>query len=546
MSDPKNLGRYQIEAFLGRGAFAEVYKAKDTVLKRTVALKVLKPALMADEEAFTRFTHEAQVLASLVHPRIAWVWDMGEADGRYFIAMRYVDGRSLEKVISERGALALGEVLMIASQVAEALDFAHGQDLVHRDVKPQNIIISEKEGAVLTDFGLVKAMQSSGMTGTGSHLGTPQYMAPELWDGKEASLASDQYALACLVAEMLTGKMLFDGSTPVVIRKHLMEEPVLPSGLPEKVVEGLRRALSKNPEQRHESIRAFVLAMNANELELKSPAQESLKRNAGEDRNEIKVEIVKKKIKSSTRKNENEIFFKLANDVEISFVRIPAGEFIMGEGAYFGLGSGVPEHKVFLQEFWMAKTPVTNDQYRSFMTAVGEAAHKNWTGGKTLKGKEEHPVINVTWDDAVAFCGWVSQVTEKIIRLPSEAEWEKTARGEGGRIYPWGDQKPDQNRCNFNNNMGGTTKVGSFSPYGDSSFGCADMAGNVWEWTSSLHQQYPYNSLDGREVASSRKKRVLRGGSWSGNDDDVRAMTRNWNEPTYFDSYFGFRCCLEA
>ena len=530
MDITKTLGRYQIETFLGKGAFAEVYKAVDTMLQRTVALKVLKPALMADEEALSRFTREAQVLASLVHPRIAWVWDMGGVDGRFFIAMRYVDGKSLDKVLAGRGALGRKEVLKITGQVAEALEFAHGQGLIHRDVKPQNILFSEKEGAILTDFGLVKAMQSSGITSTGSHLGTPRYMAPELWDGQEASPASDQYALACLIVEMLTGKILFDGNTPVVIRKHLVDQPVLPPGLPENVAAGLRRALAKSSAARFESIHAFVEALQAIPQERKpNPQTQKSVSNKGIDK-QVALSI------------DNELIVTLAEGIQMVFVRISTGEFLMGTGSSSFLNDEGPQHKVHLNEYWMGKAPVTNTQYLAFVSATGKLAPRYWKDGKIPEGKEQHPVTNVTWDDARAFCQWATQQTGETIHLPSEAEWEKAARGPLGRTYPWGEQKPDKDLCNFNSNVEDTSPIGNYSPAGDSPYGCVDMAGNVWQWTSSLYQKYPYRAGDGREVETGRKERMLRGGSWSIKDLSVRSAYRFRSYPSYADDNLGFRC----
>jgi serine/threonine protein kinase len=283
MRETTRLGKYQIETFLGKGAFAEVYKAVDTSLKRIVALKVLKAALIADEEAFARFVQEAQVLANLVHPQIAWVWDLGEADGRYFIAMRFVDGKPLDKVIAERGRLPWEEALKITGQIAGALQFAHAQGLVHRDVKPQNIMLGEKDGAVLTDFGLVKALHSSGMSSTTSLIGTPSYIAPEIWEGENASPASDQYAQACVVTEMLTGKVLFGGTTPAIMKKILLEPLSLPEDLPAGILAALRRALSKKAEERYASVEEFTAGLREAEkiapilvqLEEKQPVESS-------------------------------------------------------------------------------------------------------------------------------------------------------------------------------------------------------------------------------------------------------------------------------
>jgi serine/threonine-protein kinase len=308
MTEYKQFGRYKIESHLGTGAFADVYKAVDTVLNRVVALKVLKPTLVADGEAFTRFTREAQVAAALFHPHIATVLDMGESEGRYFIAMRYVDGKSLDKVIAERGALPWEEALKITEQIAGALQFAHEKGLVHRDVKPQNILISVKEGAVLTDFGLVKALNSSGISSTASMIGTPVYIAPEIWDGQEASPASDQYALACVLTEILTGKVLFDGNTPpAVMARHFKppEWPVpWPSGVSVRIRVVLGKALAREPKERYLSNPEFLVALHGS---VQKPA------------------IAKPNHQSSFINPQSD------NPAGIEWVLIPAGEFLYGD-----------------------------------------------------------------------------------------------------------------------------------------------------------------------------------------------------------------------
>jgi eukaryotic-like serine/threonine-protein kinase len=261
------LGKYEILNELGSGAFATVYRARDTLLARLVALKVLKPAFMADEASFARFVREAQVTANLFHPHIATVLDMGEADGRHFIAMRYVDGLSLDKVLAQRGPLPWAEALKITEEIASALDFAHARGLIHRDVKPQNIIISQSEGAVLTDFGLVKAIQSTALTtATGAMLGTPSYIPPEIWLGQAATPASDQYALACVIAEMLTGQPLFVGkSAPAIMTLHVLNGPEFPAawpdGVPPNFTAILQRSLIREPASRYASVIALAQAM---------------------------------------------------------------------------------------------------------------------------------------------------------------------------------------------------------------------------------------------------------------------------------------------
>ena len=280
MAELTQLGRYQIQAPLGSGAYANVYRALDTALNRTVALKVLKPALLVDEEAFQRFVQEAQVASTLFHPHIATVLDIGQAQGYHFLAMRLVNGLSLDKVLQQRGALPWVEALRIVEQVASALGFAHGQGLVHRDVKPQNILISPQEGAVLTDFGLVKAIQTQKLTATGIVVGTPQYIAPEIWRGEEALPASDQYALACVLVEMLTNRALYYAPTPpAVMLMHFQPAPLpdaWPQGTPAGLSQVLQKALAIVPGQRYSQLGEFVLSLRQPSHRV-SPAAQAVK-----------------------------------------------------------------------------------------------------------------------------------------------------------------------------------------------------------------------------------------------------------------------------
>jgi formylglycine-generating enzyme required for sulfatase activity len=176
-----------------------------------------------------------------------------------------------------------------------------------------------------------------------------------------------------------------------------------------------------------------------------------------------------------------------------------------------------------------------------------EVKTANWRHPKGPWGsaakRANHPVTQVSWDDAVAFCRWVSQITGVEVRLPTEAEWEKAARGTDGRLYPWGDDLPDATRCNFNLNVKDTTPVGRYSPFGDNPYGCADMAGNVWEWTSSLYEPYPYRSDDGREELTSRASRSLRGGGFFSNAAYVRCACRAGPAPDVRNNAYGFRVC---
>lgn len=269
------------------------------------------------------------------------------------------------------------------------------------------------------------------------------------------------------------------------------------------------------------------------------------------------------------RVGENEMVLTLAPGVEMVLKRVPAGEFRMGssDADKSAREQEKPQHTVYLDEYLIGQYPVTVSQFAAFVEATGyrttaermgsglvfagaewkEVKTANWRHPKGPWGsaakRANHPVTQVSWDDAMAFCRWVSQITGVDVRLPTEAEWEKAARGTDGRLYPWGDDLPDATRCNFNLNVKDTTPVGRYSPRGDNPYGCADMAGNVWEWTSSLYEPYPYRSDDGREEPTSRASRSLRGGGFFSNGLYVRCACRAGPAPDVRNNAYGFRVC---
>ena len=241
---------------------------------------------------------------------------------------------------------------------------------------------------------------------------------------------------------------------------------------------------------------------------------------------------------------------------EPDMVLIPAGEFLMGsdprkdKDAY---DDEQPQHTQYLPDHYLAKTPVTNAQYEAFVQATGHIQPAHWEGGEPPRGKEDHPIVYVSWHHAIAYCRWLSEVTGKPYRLPSEAEWEKGARGSDGRIYPWGNRWAGK-RCNSQEgHIGDTTPVRAY-PEGVSPYGLLDMVGNVWEWTRSLWGEgfeepsfkYPYDPADGREYlgAPDNTYRVLRGGSYNFHESFVRCASRHFDFPHYHSWFYGFRVVL--
>lgn len=259
---PHKLGKYTLTEQLGSGSFGTVYKASDSI-GRFVAVKVLKPGWTDDPATIERFRREAQVAGELFHNRIATIIDFDEFEGRLFLVMRYIDAISLDKLIRQKGRLGWAESIQILSQVADGLDYAHQRGFVHRDIKPANILVSDKDGAVLTDFGLVRAAEMSGMSTSGVMLGTPPYIAPEIWEGKPAGPGADIYSLACVVCEMLTGEALFNGTnTPAIMTRHMQAAAPLPENWPEGIPQGinsvLARAFEHEPANRYPSSTLFI------------------------------------------------------------------------------------------------------------------------------------------------------------------------------------------------------------------------------------------------------------------------------------------------
>ena len=269
MSDqfPYSFGKYRMEAEIGRGGFGTVFRGVDVDLERPVAIKIMDPIYMRDQRWVARFRREARVMARLEHPNIVPIYEIGEEDGRLYLAMKFIDGPDMTQLIREKGALPWDVVVEMVSQIASALDFAHQENVIHRDLKPGNILIDNGK-ALLTDFGLAQMVESNSqsVSMSGGVAGTYNYMPPEVFNNEPATPAADVYALGCVVYEMLTGKMLFDGvTTAAIIGAHLkgisLDEP-LPEGTPPGTREVIQIALAKDPLDRY-----ATAAELANELQ---------------------------------------------------------------------------------------------------------------------------------------------------------------------------------------------------------------------------------------------------------------------------------------
>ncbi|HJS57715.1 MAG TPA: serine/threonine-protein kinase, partial [Vicinamibacteria bacterium] len=268
-------GRYQVVQKLGAGAFGTVYKAKDKILGRMVAIKTIRmeglaAAAAGVEEMVARFEREARVSAQLKHPNIVTIYDVGQSEGLSYLAMEFIDGVGLDKIIAQAGRLPVERVASIGAQVADALDFAHKNGVVHRDIKPANIMIEAGDRVKVTDFGIAKATDSGEhLTVTGSLLGTPSYMSPEQARGQELDGRSDLFSVGCVLYEMVTGRKAFRGeSITALLFKIITEEPPplreAQVNIPDALEHVILKALSKGQDSRYASgaeLRAELLAL---------------------------------------------------------------------------------------------------------------------------------------------------------------------------------------------------------------------------------------------------------------------------------------------
>jgi eukaryotic-like serine/threonine-protein kinase len=262
----QKFGPYEVTATIGEGGMAVVYKGYQQSLNRYVAIKVLRAELARDQEFVERFRREALAVADLSHPNILHVYDAGYANGVYYIVMAYVDGGSLKDLIA-RGPIEMEYTIAIAAQVADALHHGHQRGIVHRDVKPSNILISRDGRPLLTDFGIAKALhETTGLTRTGTSIGTPEYMAPEQIQGQPVDARTDIYALGIVLYEMLAGWAPFSANTPVATLYKQVNEPPPPLrqvniGISTWVQEIVLKAMEKNPWDRYQKASEMAAAL---------------------------------------------------------------------------------------------------------------------------------------------------------------------------------------------------------------------------------------------------------------------------------------------
>jgi len=538
-------GRYRIESFLGQGNMSEVYKASDPNLRRTVAIKLIHPHLASDPEFIRRFEEEAAAVATLRHPHIIQVYDFNHDGDVYYMVLEYVSGETLQTKLRElhqaNSRLPLAKTLSTMYVICNAVGYAHRRGIIHRDLKPANVMISTA-GPILMDFGVAKIIGGQQYTATGAVIGTPAYMPPEQWRGEHVGPSADVYSLGVMLFEMIAGRLPFEGEPAALMMMHLSNPAPnirdFNDAVPNTLMHFIEKALAKNPADRFPNATEMAAAMRAIELRPRSavgdtkplqtvaqnpspkevkPAdlpleiRRALKRALESPLTDVRLQALdelnrfmragdpalalaaREAVERLRDNNSHKVSeraaeilaayteLKLASDVftirrpiYLELIRISAGEFLMGSDPAQDRNakeSEQPQHRVYVSEFYIGKYPVTKAQYGRFPVSAG---------------KDNDPVVGVTWHDAVAFCKWLSKATGQSFRLPTEVEWEKAARGTDGRIYPRGnEQNPKLESSSL-------SSVGSRSPSGDSPYGVADMSGSVGQWCADWYDKTLY------------------------------------------------------
>jgi serine/threonine-protein kinase len=553
-------GRYQILQAkpLGEGMYCDVYLANDQTFSKKVALKVFRKDHFSEQKLFDQyelqFGKEAILGNILSHDRLLKVYDQFIDKGNPVLVMDYAPGGSLRDYLGMGDNQRKTDVrlcIQVGMDVAEALGVLHAYGpgpIIHRDIKPDNILLNvSQDRAYLADLGNSLTEDDRYKDKLDSiekeHPGSPYYKSPEAKPGGILSPASDVYSLGVILFEMLTGKNYKEsqntGKKAWAFRKDV---PGWLNCLVARMLKVTPQARIQNGHAVAEKLRigkrrfefwqkwkgisfwalgvALIGVLTWGAIRFSPfPVPDS-----------VPVMI----IDTGTVEPTLGIGSSKVSEIDgMEMVYVPAGIFTMGSND--GDSDEQPVHEVYLDGYWIDKFEVTNAQYTQCV--VDGNCRKPLV--KTYYSDSQyanHPVVYVDWNYAQDYCTWAGR------RLPSEAEWEKAARGTGGRTYPWGETSPSTSLLNYSRNEGGTTAVGSY-PSGLSPYGALDMAGNVWEWTGSLYEEYPYDAEDGREDMNASGARVLRGGSWRDIVRLVRSANRGWVSPdlTYVNRY-GFRC----
>lgn len=567
MQLPARIGKYELEEFLG-GGMSHVYRARDTVIGRTVAVKILTEAGCQDEEAKARFLAEARMAGGISHDNILGIYDFGEDDQhRPFMVMEFLRGEDLRHAIKNGHLGDLNGKLKVAVQVARALQYIHERKIVHRDIKPENIHLTTNGVVKLMDFGIAKT-EGLSMTRTGYVLGTPYYMAPEQVTGQNITGQVDVYAFGVLLFELLAGVKPISGDTVErifysILNEPLKLEPLYAAGVPQSVCDLVSHCTAKDQAARPQGLAPVCAELERIMADVQAPTQVIPQAQPAAPPAPAKpapapAPAVNWKLTAAGAvllAGGLGLYFALrpgpagktaappatatapasAAPAMAASLSLPSGDMVPVPAGSFLFGQD--KQPVSLPAYYIDKTEVTNGAYGAFCKATGRPLPAAFPADKP-----DDPVVNVSFVDAHAFADWAGK------RLPTAREWEKAARGSDGRLFPWGSDR-DLTRANVNTN---TIKPANDYPAGASPYGALQMVGNVWELvdevgTPSDRAMEYFSKVVKPAPSRDEPWYTIRGLCFSNKDLPDGALWDSTTVPARWkDANIGFRCVKDA
>jgi formylglycine-generating enzyme required for sulfatase activity len=563
---------------LGRGGMGEVYLVeRDSGFSREqLALKTILPEHLGNQGAIERFKREVSTLLRLRHDHIVQLRDFRLYRGYYYFLMEYIEGVTLHERVAKRGALSTSEVLNVFGPLAQALDYAHGKGVIHRDLKPSNIMLGPEGTVYLLDFGIARHQESEHTATRRMGPGTWEYMSPEQFDDEDPSASMDVYGLGATIYYALTGKHPFDATAlrKLILQKDKGCPDVSKLGLSDGIAEGLALSLHPDRGSRPRSCRALIGLMRGvewkrTEPSVPPPPPAPSKPVVPAEQKPVLTAEVKPAAKPAAPEasRSQAVPNELTNSIGMKLRLIQPGTFMMGSPeSEAGRDSDERQHQVTLtQPFYMGVYPVTVGDFKRFVDKVGYKTEGErdgkgaygWTGKEWKKDAkitwrnpgftqtDQDPVVCVSWNDAQSYCQWLSEVEGKSYRLPTESEWEYGCRAGSSTAYCFGDGEARLGEYAWydSNSERRTHAVGQKKP---NAWGLYDMHGNVWEWCSDWHGEYPRGAVTDPTGASTGSYRVFRGGSWCNGAALCRSALRSWYVPSDRFNGLGFRLALSS
>ncbi len=581
----QNIGKYELIKFLG-GGMSHVFKARDTLIGRTVAVKILTDSGAADPDTKARFIREAQLAGNVIHDNIIRVYDFGEESGRLFMVMEFLEGEDLNDAIRQGHTGSMENRINTGIQIARAMEHVHSLEIVHRDLKPQNVYITKAGVAKLMDFGIAKTNQTS-MTKTGFTVGTPSYMPPEQVLGKNVNHLSDIYSFGILLFELITGTKPMAGESVERVFWQILNDPIdltplREAGAPEPVVELIERCTVKDQAGRPQSFTEIREKLESLFRSGRTTLQATGSHLTGAPRPAPSAKAAaapaaaapqtaptpapvptaepapvaggtKKWLwpalgglvvvlailgfvlfRPSKEAATNKTTASSVNPAAVqpaSTLSLPSGDMVLVSAGPFLFGKDKESRDT--PAYYIDRGEVTNSAYAAFLKATHHAAPPGFNPSRA-----KFPVTNVTIQDARQFAGWAGK------RLPTSLEWEKAARGGDGRLYPWGDDKnggPPRGRL-----LTAAESEASASPYG-----ALQMSGNLWELVDQPLTPSPgaveaFASQLSPKPTASEPWCMIRGISYL--DDKERIPVYEWSSipERFHKNDIGFRCVRDV